>query len=134
MVGLIALGIRWMPRAVPGEAVAMMRLDVTAGGTVALGDSALMVPVSLPRAPVASATIAVDLPPRPIPGQLRPDASGRCPRRSQVAIHGGCWMKLAVDLKECDGDDYTYKGGCYAPAFPPSRPALSNPTEKHADR
>ncbi|MFP2926475.1 hypothetical protein ACLESO_14890 [Pyxidicoccus sp. 3LG] len=38
-------------------------------------------------------------------------------------------MKLAVDMRNCDEKDYVYKGGCYAPAFPPARPPTSSPTE-----
>jgi hypothetical protein len=80
------------------------------------------------RVPSAGSTIAVDVPPRPLPGQTRPDAAGRCPRRSHVPINGGCWKKLAADLKDCAELEYVYKGACYVPAIPPSRPSISNPT------
>ena len=74
------------------------------------------------------AAIATDMPSTPFPGQTRTDANGRCPRRSEVAINGGCWKKLAVDVKDCDAEDSVYKGACYMPAFPPPRPATSNPS------
>jgi serine/threonine-protein kinase len=80
------------------------------------------------QAPSAGLTIAADMPSTPLPGQPRPDASGRCPRRSQVAINGGCWLQLAADVKDCDEDGYVYKGACYIPAFPPPRPATANRT------
>jgi serine/threonine protein kinase len=100
------------------------------GGTVAVGDSALTAPVAPLRAPFAWSAISVDMPPRPLPGQARPDANGRCLTRGQVAINGGCWRKLDVsDMKECDEESYVYKRACYTPVFPPPRPATSGPTE-----
>lgn len=63
------------------------------------------------------------LPPNPLPGQQRPDANGHCSSKLQVSINGGCWFKLAADVKDCDEYGYVYKGGCYYPAFPPPRPA-----------
>ncbi|MFY2559318.1 serine/threonine protein kinase [Corallococcus terminator] len=95
--------------------------------TVAVGDSALTSPVSTSDLPSVWMTLATDMPTTPFPGQLRPDSSGRCPRRSQVALRGGCWLKLDVPLKDCDDDSYVYKGACYSPVFPPPRPATSNP-------
>ncbi|MFP2925463.1 hypothetical protein ACLESO_09625, partial [Pyxidicoccus sp. 3LG] len=80
--------------------------------------------------PFAWSAIAVDAPPRPLPGQLRPDAMGRCPHRAQFAINGGCWKRLATDLRDCDGTgDYVYKGACYTPVFLPPRPATSGPAD-----
>ena len=101
------------------------------GGTVAVGDSALTAPVAPERAPSVWSAIAVDLPPRPLPGQSRPDATGRCPTRGQVPINGGCWRKLAItDMKDCDEESYVYRGACYVPTFPPPRPATSGPTKR----
>ncbi|QSQ28215.1 serine/threonine protein kinase [Pyxidicoccus parkwayensis] len=134
MGGLLALGVGWhthtLPEMVHAGVAVQQTEDAKDGGTTAVGDSALTAPVSLPRAPLVWSTISVDLPPRPLPGQTRPDTSGRCPGRSHVAINGGCWKKLSVGAKDCD-EDYVYKGGCYSPAFPPARPATSNPTEPH---
>ncbi|WP_164010685.1 serine/threonine protein kinase [Pyxidicoccus trucidator] len=107
--------------------------DSKDGGAVAVGDSALTAPVAPERAPSVWPAIAVDLPPKPIPGQRRPDANGRCPSRGQVPINGGCWRKLVItDMKNCDDEAYMYKGACYVPTFPPPRPATSAPTQ-HAD-
>lgn len=100
------------------------------GGTVAVGDSALTAPVTPSRAPFAWSTIAVDMPPKPLPGQARPDANGRCRTRGQVAINGGCWRPLKDSAKECDEESYVYKGDCYIPVFPPPRPATSGPAEQ----
>jgi|SRR5215217_2520259 len=95
--------------------------------TVAVGDAAMTAPASTSDLPSVWMTLATDMPTTPFPGQLRPDSSGRCPRRSQVALRGGCWLKLDVPLKDCDDDSYVYKGACYSPVFPPPRPATSNP-------
>jgi serine/threonine-protein kinase len=131
--GALAMGAVWMLSAHPGEqteeAHASTPEEARDGGTVALGDSALTAPVSRSQPPSAWSAISVDLPPRPLPGQRRPDATGRCPRRSEVLINGGCWKRLAVDLKDCDKDDFVYKGACYSPAFPPERPPTSSPAE-----
>jgi serine/threonine-protein kinase len=103
-------------------------------GTVAVGDAALTAPVPLTRAPSAWSTIAVDPPPRPLPGQKRPNANGRCPNKLQVPINGGCWIKLPLEPKDCEEDSYLiYKGGCYAPAMPPARPPTSSPVKRTED-
>jgi hypothetical protein len=97
-------------------------------GTVAVGDSALTAPVEPERAPSVWSPIAVDVPPKPLPGQRRPDGNGRCPGKVQVAINGACWRKLPVDVKDCDDwDGFEYRGACYLPAMTPPRPATSGP-------
>jgi serine/threonine protein kinase len=102
-------------------------------GTVAVGDSALTAPVARERAPSVWASIAVDVPPKPFPGQRRPDGKGRCPGTVQVAINGGCWTKLPVDLKDCDDwDGIEYRGACYQPAMTRQRPATSGPATRDA--
>jgi serine/threonine-protein kinase len=97
-------------------------------GTVAVGDSALTAPVAPEKAPSVWSSIAVDLPPKPFSGQRRPDGNGRCPGKVQVAINGGCWTKLPVDLKDCDDwGGVEYRGACYLPALTRQRPATSGP-------
>ncbi|QSQ26698.1 serine/threonine protein kinase [Pyxidicoccus parkwayensis] len=102
------------------------------GGTVAVGDTALTAKVEPERAPSVLSPIAVDVPPKPFPWQRRPDASGRCPSKVQVAINGGCWTKLPVDQKDCDAEAgfFEYRGACYTPVATPPRPATSSPTER----
>jgi len=130
----VALGAAWMlsaqPREKTGQAHSSATEEAKDGGTVAVGDAALTAPLLLTRAPSALSVIAVDLPPKPLRGQLRPDASGRCAHRAQVSIQGGCWVKLAISLKDCDEPYYVHKGACYSPAYPPPRPATSGPTER----
>jgi serine/threonine-protein kinase len=131
----LALGAAWMFSTHPGVENAQRHAstpeEAEDGGTVAVGDTALTAPVPLSQAPFAESTISVDLPPRPLPGQQRPDANGRCPSKAQVSIHGGCWYKVTVDLKDCEGEGcFIYKSGCYAPALAPSRPPTSSPMER----
>ncbi|MFP2933187.1 serine/threonine-protein kinase [Pyxidicoccus sp. 3LG] len=128
----LALGGVWMlstpVREEPEERHASVSEESKDGGTVALGDSALTAPVAPERTPLAGSSITLDIPPRPLPGQMRPDATGRCPHPSQVVINGSCWKKLAAKLKDCDvAGDYIYKGECYTPAFRPTRPSTSGP-------
>ncbi len=100
-------------------------------GTVAVGDSVLTAPEAPERAPSVWASIAVDLPPKPVPGQRRPDGHGRCRGKVQVAINGGCWRKLPVDVKDCDDwDGFEYEGACYLPAMTSPRPATSGPAAR----
>jgi serine/threonine-protein kinase len=135
--GALALGAAWMlsapPGAQAGQEQASAPEETEDGGTVAVGDAVLTAPVPATRAPAAGSPIAVDLPPRPLPGQRRPDANGRCPIEPQVAINGGCWIKLHVGPKDCGEEGYIYKGGCYLPALPPTRPPTSSPAERAED-
>jgi eukaryotic-like serine/threonine-protein kinase len=95
---------------------------------VAVGD-ALTAPSAAHLPPSTSEGIALELPTKPLPGQYRPNASNQCPRRGQIALHGGCWIEqFTLDAEACKENadtTYVYKGRCYAPAFPPQRPSTS---------
>ncbi|MCY1019602.1 hypothetical protein [Pyxidicoccus sp. MSG2] len=100
-------------------------------GTVAVGDSALTAPEVPEEAPSVWPAISEDLPLKPLPGQRRPDAKGRCPGKMQVAINGACWRKQPItDMKDCDDDAYVYRGACYVPTFVPPPRATSGPTQR----
>ncbi|WP_324289914.1 serine/threonine-protein kinase [Pyxidicoccus sp. MSG2] len=111
----------------PTNAQVSARLEAKDGGAVAVGDSALTAPVSSTVPPSAWSPIALDVPPKPFPGQMRPDANGRCPHKGYVPIHGGCWLKVDLAPKDCVGIAYVYKEACYVPVFPPARPSTSGP-------
>ncbi len=98
-------------------------------GTTAVGDATLTAPVTSTHVPSSLAPIAMDMPSKPLLGQIRPNASGRCPRPSLVAINGGCWIETKGEPQDCKEYNYVYKGNCYEPAFPPPRPATSAPVE-----
>ncbi|MFP2925896.1 serine/threonine protein kinase [Pyxidicoccus sp. 3LG] len=128
----LALGVVWMlsrpAGKVPAEVHSLVHEESKDGGTVAVGDSALTAPVAPVRGPSAWSAISVDVPPKPLPGQTRPDAAGHCPHRSHFIINGGCWRKMAKDPKDCDeSDNFVHLGACYIPVFPPRRPATSSP-------
>lgn len=129
----LALGGGWMLRVSAGGAPEEVRAsgqeESRDGGTVAVGDAVLTAPARSAPAPSEWSTIALEVPLRPFPGQLRPDAHGRCPRRGHFSIHGGCWLKLALAAKDCDDTGYVYRDGCFAPVYPPPRPATSNPAK-----
>ncbi|MCP3142827.1 serine/threonine protein kinase [Pyxidicoccus xibeiensis] len=127
-----ALGVAWMQsrptKEEPTELHALAQEESRDGGTVAVGDSVLTAPVAPERAPFAWSSIALEIPPNPIPGQRRADSSGRCPGSMQIPINGGCWRKVPpTDQKKCDEDTYLYKGACYMPVLSPPRPATSRP-------
>lgn len=92
---VLALGVVWMlgvrPDAESTRALIAKQVDARDGGTVAVGDSVLTSPGASARPlPSALSAIALDMPPKPLPGQTRPDANGRRPRRGQIPIRGGC--------------------------------------------
>lgn len=122
----------------PGEKSARMQAsapeEARDGGTVAVGDVVLTAPVPAAQAPSALSPIALEIPPKPLPGQRRPDATGRCPIKGQVPIHGGCWIKLSTKPPDCEQEDaYVHQGDCYVPAMPRARPPTSSPTEHTVD-
>jgi hypothetical protein len=93
---------------------------------VSLGETALKSSPELAK-PTEGEAITEELP-EPLPGQLKPDAKGRCPNR-QIAINGGCWAKVDFDLKDCPGIGYVYQGGCYVPGRATMRVPTSAPRE-----
>jgi serine/threonine protein kinase len=67
--------------------------------------------------------------PEPIPGQIKPDAKGRCPKK-QFSINGGCWAKVDFDLEECPGIGSVYQGQCYVPVRATAKVPTSAPMER----
>jgi hypothetical protein len=69
--------------------------------------------------------------PEPQPGQLRPDAKGRCPRKQQVSLNGGCWMVSSSESEDCAAlGGQMFKGTCYLPLPAPKRRPTSSPMDK----
>jgi serine/threonine-protein kinase len=74
------------------------------------------------------------IPSKPYPGQFRPDARGQCPSTAHTPINGGCWLKIVARPEECIEEEnpkylpllHLYNGGCYVPAYPLPRPAVSS--------
>ncbi|WP_224249862.1 serine/threonine-protein kinase [Hyalangium gracile] len=75
-------------------------------------------------------TLAEDSLPRPLPGQTRPDSKGRCPRKRQVALNGGCWLEVPLEGGECaEVNGQMFKGQCYVPFIAPGRHPASSPSD-----
>jgi serine/threonine-protein kinase len=128
LTGAVALSAAWVLHAIPRmDGRPAPRVEERDAGVVGVGASVLTAPVVSVQVPGSVSPLAVDLPAKPFPGQLRPDAKGRCPRKSMAAINGGCWTKVAPE--DCEESSYRYRGRCYEPAAPPPRPPTSSPTE-----
>jgi serine/threonine protein kinase len=101
-------------------------------GTTDLGDTASVSPLASVQPPTQQ-PIAQDLPPKPLPGQIRPDAKGQCPEPEQMAFNGGCWVEhLPTNVETCEQNGYVFmQDRCYAPALLPRRKPqpTSNPQE-----
>jgi hypothetical protein len=130
LAAAMALGL-WPAK--PGWLRTQASLTVDRGGSnaqsdeVSLGESAVSSSGAPAKAPQDA--IAKELPKEPRPGQLRPDEKGHC-RKKQVAINGGCWLKLDLEPEQCRGHDvYLHQAGCYFPV-PASQPQpTSEPTD-----
>jgi eukaryotic-like serine/threonine-protein kinase len=117
----LGLGLRVYVR---GQGVALReRLAVGPGrhdeGPVGLGGSVSEAKVAPMQEPSEQEAIGQEPLPELRPGQLRPDARGQCPGRTQVAINGGCWLEvLTSGAEECEQSGYVLiKSRCYAPAL-----------------
>ncbi|HLL06995.1 MAG TPA: serine/threonine-protein kinase, partial [Myxococcaceae bacterium] len=97
-------------------------------GTVAVGDTARSSSVESEKKTPKS-TIAMEFPKKPRPGQLRPDANGRCPAK-KVLLNGGCWIKVDFTPEECLVNGYAYQGACYLPVYESSPSPTSAPQER----
>jgi eukaryotic-like serine/threonine-protein kinase len=100
------------------------------GGVIYVGDTATASASSWVQ-PAGGKGIALEVPPKPLPGQLKPDGNGHC-RKGLVALNGGCWLKVEVgDLENCQvvKNGVVFKASCYAPIFPSTREPTSAPVE-----
>jgi hypothetical protein len=108
--------------AVTQEASAEEKRD---GGVTHVGDTALTSAYATMKVP-AGRGVALEVPPKPVPGQIKPDAKGRC-HKGQVALNGGCWFELKISPDDCPGNGVVYKGACYSPIIPSTREPTSAP-------
>jgi hypothetical protein len=99
-------------------------------GTVAVGDTSAKAASRSSEASSEKEPVASDVPEKTFPGQVQPDAKGRCPRPGHVVINGLCWATHPVNAQECEGSGYVYvQGKCYAPVFSTRKKPTSNPSD-----
>jgi serine/threonine protein kinase len=99
------------------------------GSATGLGDEVSAAPKAKTSESSAPELLAEEALPEPQPGQTRPAANGRCPRKGQVALNGGCWRPSNLERAVCEEEvrGYMFKGTCYLPIFLPGRQPASNP-------
>ncbi len=123
LAAALALGL-W-----PGEPGSVLtEQQPKARQPVSLGDTALN-PLAATTKDPSQRAIVLEIPKNPRPGQRRPDAKGRCPKK-QIAINGGCWLKVDLDTEDCHGNVFTHQGGCYMPIDAPGSIPTSAPGEQ----
>ena len=103
------------------------------GGNAHLAEAASKeTPPSVQNSPQRE-TIRQEPPPEPYPGQLIPNAKGRCPEPKQIPLNGGCWVEVpAKNAEECEKNGWVFtKNRCYAPAMDTRRkpPPTSAPSD-----
>jgi eukaryotic-like serine/threonine-protein kinase len=102
--------------------------DQQDGGTAGLGEAAASVAAVDSAEPSFQEGMAEDPLPEPLPGQVMSDVKGRCPRKWQVVLNGGCWKQLRLEREECEGiGGYLFKDACYMPVTSPKRKPTSGP-------
>jgi hypothetical protein len=105
-------------------------VEAADAGTTALGEAASS--TAQRDAPVLDVqeVLGEDTPPKPVEGQVRPDANGQCPRKQQVALNGGCWAQPAFEREECEATGGSmFKGGCYQPILSSKHLPTTSPTK-----
>jgi serine/threonine protein kinase len=101
------------------------------GGTAGLGEAAASTASVDFSAPSSQGLLAEESPPKPVPGQIRPDVNGRCPRKQQMALNGGCWVQVPLEREECEAARGTlFKSECYLPLLPTHPLPTSTPPPK----
>jgi hypothetical protein len=127
---LLAAGAWWTMSQHPAWQMAIARNEAAQaeGSTAGLAEATSALSrkdpaVASPRQPVAEEAL-----PEPQPGQVRPDAKGRCPGAKLVLLNGVCWLRIQLELELCESTNgQMFKGSCYQPIIPPARPPTSSP-------
>jgi eukaryotic-like serine/threonine-protein kinase len=108
-----------LPSASARKQIASNPASPREGGAAMVGESASEATQPWGREFSKPEALSQDTPPTPLPGQLTPDAKGRCPGRTQIPINGGCWVEQRTkDAEACEENGYVFfKARCYAPAL-----------------
>jgi predicted Ser/Thr protein kinase len=109
----------------PRAAQEVRHADSEDGGIVGLGDAGPFVAniTSAHRAPTMG--LGWDMPKKPLPGQQLPP----CRQGFEVEIEltegqkdtRSCWIRGNKSAAACKASGYEYRGGCYAPSYPPPK-------------
>jgi serine/threonine protein kinase len=134
----LAVSAWWMAPRSPSEEPTIARAKATQVNppdtdTAGLGEEAAATSMEQGSPPPHQEGMAEDVPPEPQPGQIRPDAKGRCPRKEQIPLNKGCWLEISLDSEACEGNGgRIFKKKCYLPVppIPLQRPPTSSPPEK----
>jgi eukaryotic-like serine/threonine-protein kinase len=135
MVLMLAGGAWWAVSDMAEEPHALARHEAGSAhpedddDTTGLGEAASLGAVQALPAPSAREVLAEEPLPEPTQGQARPDAKGRCPKKWQVALNGGCWTPVKGEREACEAlGGQLFKGTCYVPITTAGRPPTSHPT------
>jgi hypothetical protein len=90
-------------------------------GTSGLGETSLTSMVSSQPPVMAAASIALEVPDEPLPGQMR----APCRRRGAVELNGGCWIPWITLTPPCGEGAYEWKSACYWPISEKTRTPTS---------
>jgi hypothetical protein len=99
------------------------------GGTAELANEVLAAHVKETWIPTGRPGLHKDIPSKPLPGQRRPENTGRCRNPAQVAVNGGCWTEFISMKPPCDDGAYEWRGRCYEPVYTAPREPTSTPRE-----
>ncbi|WP_093524801.1 serine/threonine-protein kinase [Stigmatella erecta] len=91
-------------------------------GTVGLADTVVESPTRETLPGEANPRVGLDIPKQPFPGQHQPPCE-----KPQIALNGGCWIRVSGVDAPCGANYYEWKKGCYVPMLPPPRPQTSHP-------
>jgi eukaryotic-like serine/threonine-protein kinase len=132
-LGALCLLVRWAASWEPMELPELAQAEARDGGvaeehgTRGLSEEALHTRVVRAELPPKDGGVALSLPEKPLPGQRRPDSSGKCRHHREVPIHGGCWkLTYGGGVPPCEANEYEWQGGCYVPAWESSREPTSD--------
>jgi len=136
-VVVLAVWAQWAVSDQPGEGPSCARGESDPAGQperepVGLGEAAAAaLTESAPLPPSGQEVMAEDTPPEPVPGQMRPNAKGRCPHKGQSSLNGGCWLQIALSRELCEeSGGQMFRGMCFMPIILRQRPPTSSPPDK----
>jgi eukaryotic-like serine/threonine-protein kinase len=132
----LAAGVWWVARDRTGEGSPIAhwtpaRAEQPDAGATGLGEALASASVESSHELCSAEMLAEDTLPETSEGQAQPDAKGRCPRKKQVVLNGGCWAEVPLTGEECEErGGQVFKSRCYMPIFPKGRRPTSSPANK----